>query len=136
MRVRLLVFRCFTHDSQRVLTAVCEFALVHVEPLLNIVLCRFDRHQAGGKLHVTVLADAEQGMVSHDPKFSFCHAPSLRCPPRRSSPVEIKLHHYLFSGSGAVGVGTIESCEGGPGHAFPEPRVRLAGGKSEGCRAL
>jgi hypothetical protein len=72
-------------------------------------------------LHVTVLADAEQGMVSHDPKFSFCHAPSLRCPPRRSSPVEIKLHHYLFSGSGAVGVGTIESCEGGPGHAFPEP---------------
>src|ERR1017187_9397785 len=108
MRGSLLIPGRFTHDSQRVLTAVCEFALVHVEPLLNIVLCRFDRHQAGGKLHVTVLADAEQGMVSHDPKFSFCHAPSLRCPPRRSSPVEIKLHHYLFSGSGAVGVGTIE----------------------------
>jgi hypothetical protein len=31
--------------------------------------------------------------------------------------------------SGALGVETIESCEGGPGHAFPEPTVRLAGGK-------
>jgi len=105
MRVRLLVFRCFTHDSQRVLTAVREFALVHVEPLLNIVLCRFDRHQAGVKLHVAVLADAEQGMVSHDPKFSFCHALSLRCPPRRSSPVEIKRHHYpcrVFATAGRV----------------------------------
>src|SRR5664280_1376333 len=71
MRVRLLVFRCFTHDSQRVLTAVCEFALVHVEPLLNIVLCRFDRHQAGGKLHVTVLADAEQGWSRTIRSFRF-----------------------------------------------------------------
>jgi len=51
-------------------------------------------------------------------------------------PVEIKLTHYLFSGSGAVGVEMIEFCEGGPGHAFPEPTVRLAGGKSEGYRAL
>jgi hypothetical protein len=90
----LFIFGRFTHDSQRVLTAVCEFALVHVEQLLNIVLCRFYRHQAGGKLHVAVLADAEQGMASHDPKFSLFHAPSLRRPPRHSSPVEIKLHHY------------------------------------------
>jgi hypothetical protein len=45
-------------------------------------------------LHVAVLADAEQGMASHDPKFSLFHAPSLRRPPRHSSPVEIKLHHY------------------------------------------
>jgi hypothetical protein len=34
------------------------------------------------------------------------------------------------------GVETIESCQGGDGHAFPEPTVRFAGGKAEGYRAL
>lgn len=33
-------------------------------------------------------------------------------------------------------VETFESCEGGPGHAYPEPTVRFHGGKSEGWRAL
>jgi hypothetical protein len=28
-------------------------------------------------LHVTVLADTEQGMVTHDPKVSLCHGISL-----------------------------------------------------------
>lgn len=34
------------------------------------------------------------------------------------------------------GIETIESCEGGSGHAYPEPIVRFAGGKEEGYRAL
>jgi len=34
------------------------------------------------------------------------------------------------------GVETIESCQGGAGHAFPEPTVRFCGGKAEGYRAL
>lgn len=34
------------------------------------------------------------------------------------------------------GVETIESCQGGSGHAFPEPTVRFCGGKAEGYRAL
>jgi hypothetical protein len=34
------------------------------------------------------------------------------------------------------GVETVESCQGGQGHPFPEPTVRFAGGKSEGLRAL
>jgi len=34
------------------------------------------------------------------------------------------------------GIETFESCEGGSGHAFPEPTVRFHGGKSEGFRAL
>lgn len=34
------------------------------------------------------------------------------------------------------GIETIESCQGGAGHAFPEPTVRFAGGKEEGYRAL
>ena len=33
-------------------------------------------------------------------------------------------------------VETVESCQGGQGHPFPEPTVRFAGGKSEGPRAL
>ncbi len=34
------------------------------------------------------------------------------------------------------GVETVESCQGGCDHAYPEPTVRFAGGKAEGYRAL
>ena len=34
------------------------------------------------------------------------------------------------------GVETFESCEGGAGHAYPEPTVRFHGDRSEGYRAL
>jgi hypothetical protein len=36
----------------------------------------------------------------------------------------------------AAGIETFESCEGGVGHAYPEPTVRFHGGKGEGFRAL
>lgn len=36
----------------------------------------------------------------------------------------------------AAGIETIESCQGGEGHPFPEPTVRLVGGPGEGFRAL
>lgn len=36
----------------------------------------------------------------------------------------------------AAGVETYESCEGGPGHAYPEPAVRFHGDLPEGYRAL
>lgn len=32
------------------------------------------------------------------------------------------------------GVHTTESCQGGPGHTFPEPTVRFLGDRSEGFR--
>lgn len=35
-----------------------------------------------------------------------------------------------------AGVETFESCEGGLGHAYPEPTVRFHGDQSEGFRAL
>lgn len=34
------------------------------------------------------------------------------------------------------GVETFESCQGGPGHAFPEPTVKFHGGQGAGYRAL
>lgn len=34
------------------------------------------------------------------------------------------------------GVETFESCEGGEGHAFPDPAVRFHGQRSAGWRAL
>ena len=34
------------------------------------------------------------------------------------------------------GIETIESCQGGDGHAFLEPTVRFTGGKAEGYKAL
>lgn len=36
----------------------------------------------------------------------------------------------------SAGVETFESCEGGPGHAYPEPTVRFYGDRSEGLAAL
>ena len=36
----------------------------------------------------------------------------------------------------AGGVETFESCEGGPGHCYPEPTVRFHGHQPEGFRAL
>ena len=36
----------------------------------------------------------------------------------------------------AGGVETFESCEGGDGHAYPEPTVRFHGDRAEGFRAL
>jgi hypothetical protein len=36
----------------------------------------------------------------------------------------------------AAGIETFESCQGGPGHAYPEPTVRFHGDIAEGHRAL
>jgi len=36
----------------------------------------------------------------------------------------------------SAGVETYESCEGGAGHAYPEPSIRFHGEHSEGFRAL
>lgn len=36
----------------------------------------------------------------------------------------------------SAGVETFESCEGGPGHCYPEPTVRFHGNQAEGFRAL
>lgn len=36
----------------------------------------------------------------------------------------------------SAGVETFESCEGGDGHAYPEPTIRFHGGQGEGHRAL
>lgn len=35
-----------------------------------------------------------------------------------------------------AGVETFESCDGGPGHAYPEPIIRFHGDRPEGFRAL
>lgn len=35
-----------------------------------------------------------------------------------------------------AGIETFESCQGGPGHAMPEPTVRFHGERNEGFRAL
>ncbi len=36
----------------------------------------------------------------------------------------------------AGGVETYESCEGGPGHSYPEPTIRFHGDRAAGFRAL
>jgi hypothetical protein len=36
----------------------------------------------------------------------------------------------------SAGIETFESCQGGPGHCFPEPTVRFHGNSVEGYRAF
>lgn len=36
----------------------------------------------------------------------------------------------------AAGIETFESCEGGAGHAYPQPTVRFHGNRAEGLRGL
>lgn len=36
----------------------------------------------------------------------------------------------------AFGIETFESCQGGQGHAYPEPTIRFHGDRAEGYRAL
>ena len=65
--------------------------------------------------------------------------PWHRCEQRSSrefsSPLDLGIEravHLLMDN----GVETYESCQGGPGHAFPEPTVRFYGQRAEGLRAL
>lgn len=44
--------------------------------------------------------------------------------------------HAMVEALRAARVETFESCQGGPGHAYPEPTVRFHGDTSEGFRAL
>lgn len=44
--------------------------------------------------------------------------------------------HGAVCALAAAGVETFESCEGGSGHAYPEPTVRFHGDHAEGLRAL
>jgi hypothetical protein len=51
------------------------------------------------------------------------------------SPLDSGIRHVVEA-LRAGDVETFESCEGGSGHAYPEPTVRFHGNKAEGYRAL
>ena len=55
--------------------------------------------------------------------------------PATDLPLDAGIRRYvLVLRSG--GVETFESCEGGPGHSYPEPTVRFHGNTAAGFRAL
>ena len=51
------------------------------------------------------------------------------------SPLDPGIAHAVLTLQ-AAGVETFESCEGGQGHAYPEPTVRFHGQQGEGFRAF
>lgn len=58
---------------------------------------------------------------------------------REQSDYDPPLDHGIFDAVNVLqgaGIETFESCEGGPGHAYPEPTVRFHGSQAEGFRAL
>jgi len=59
--------------------------------------------------------------------------------PRPSRPVGLELDRGIaktVERLRAAGVETYESCEGGPGHAYPEPTIAFRGGPYAGWVAL
>jgi hypothetical protein len=52
-----------------------------------------------------------------------------------SPPLDAGIAHVVLT-LRAGDVETFESCEGGEGHAYPEPTVRFHGEQAEGFRAL
>ena len=51
------------------------------------------------------------------------------------SPLDPGIEHAVHA-LAHEGIETFESCQGGPGHAYPEPTVRFHGDATEGYRAL
>ncbi len=51
------------------------------------------------------------------------------------SPLDAGIRNAVLA-LAAASVETFESCQGGHGHAYPEPTVRFHGDTSEGLRAL
>lgn len=50
-------------------------------------------------------------------------------------PLDAGIRDYVLA-LRSGGIETFESCEGGKGHAFPEPTIRFHGGISEGFKAF
>ena len=55
--------------------------------------------------------------------------------PTYDPPLDEGIQRYVEVLAGA-GIETFESCEGGVGHAYPEPTIRFHGERGEGFRAL
>lgn len=54
---------------------------------------------------------------------------------RFDPPLDVGIAHYVQV-LRSQSVETFESCQGGAGHAYPQPTVRFHGEKAEGFRAL
>ena len=60
---------------------------------------------------------------------AYAHRVDADCPLDRFISYAVKV---LRDG----GIETYESCQGGPGHAYPEPTIRFHGTQADGFRAL
>ncbi len=55
--------------------------------------------------------------------------------PATDSPLDAGIREYVLI-LRSRGVETFESCQGGPGHAYPEPTIRFHGNAFAGYRAF
>ncbi|MGC2851386.1 MAG: hypothetical protein WB556_15480 [Candidatus Acidiferrum sp.] len=66
---RLFIFGCFAHDSQRILAAVGQFALVGIELCLKVIALELG-------IASFAYADGRRTLL-YDPQFAFWHVQSL-----------------------------------------------------------
>jgi hypothetical protein len=71
MKSRLLIFGCFAHNPQSILTAIGRFAFVGVECRLKGPL------GVAFKLQIAPFAYASHWPLFDNPQFAFSHEPSL-----------------------------------------------------------
>ena len=60
---------------------------------------------------------------------------SRQCDPHYDPPLDAGIERAVRILNQA-GIETYESCEGGSGHAYPEPTIRFHGERADGFRAL
>jgi hypothetical protein len=78
MRNRLLIFGRFAHDSDGILAAIHQFALMSIECGVNFHRRLVWVSATGFELSITAFADPEcQGSFLYDPKAAYLHDFSL-----------------------------------------------------------
>ncbi len=75
MENRLFIVGCFAHDSQGILAAVGQFALMGIELYLNIIAFELG-------VAAFTYANGGRGLL-HDPQFALLHNCSLAYPAER-----------------------------------------------------
>lgn len=75
-------------------------------------------------------------MEMKDRAIQLCDGSGLeRFEPETNLPIDPGIRKFVLI-LRSRGIETFESCEGGPGHAFPEPTIRFHGNAFEGYRAF
>ena len=91
--------------------------------------------QIKGEVHSWRPIPAKGMPETHGVDFRCFFCGERRTGPRYEPPLDVGIAEYVHI-LNANGIHTIQSCQGGPAHAYAEPTIQFEGSRSEGFRAL